>query len=329
MTDLFGQASDFINNLRADLDALAISHEVDGKVTRTEIEGLYKRFATLQVAQRELTDRLSTVEQGLDELLTPLPEENVEDILTPDNFEAYGIGNNETYGDANGSKHRHRSSHVMWRVGSLGVKLTASSPDVNQFFSGAVSSRELNKTWGIEDGYDYVRFEADVTLSDYNHAVWPAVWLRWQPGGASAHEVDMLEAFTAQTGPDIIRQTIHSNGSTNYLKDPYPGVTFPANTQHTIWYELHTDRTVRMGVDGNVTVDATDDRMPDPRSGRYDVCLQMQIGGNWVGDPAEPYNGYLQNGRAGKSADLVPSWNGEPSTMTIHGMRVSQHRSGF
>jgi len=248
-------------------------------------------------------------------------------------FTAYGPGMNETYGVGNNSKHHHHPSRVL-TDGSARVleAVDTGEGQPKRYQSGCLSTREAPNGSGFfrfANDVRRLRFEFDVTISDWNHAVWPACWLRGV-GGASVHEIDVLEGFTAQTGTNIYRFAVHSAGNVNAIRDPWPGTPLAADERATVWVEVHRPGTlhatlahIRAGKNDTVTVSQPDLHTALWWADDYgwDVIVQQQIGGNWVGDPDLPYTGFLQNGRDGKPASQVPTWNGY-STMTIHRVRV-------
>lgn len=251
---------------------------------------------------------------------------------------AYGPGMNETYGSGNNSKHYHHPSRVL-TSGSARIleAVDTGAGQPKRYQSGCLSTREAPNGAGFfrfADDIRSLRFEFDVTVSDWNHAVWPACWLRGV-GGAVVHEIDVLEGFTAQTGTNIYRFAVHSAGNVNVIRDPWPGTPLMPGERATVWVEIHrpgtlhaTDAYIRAGIDSTTTVSA-----PDPYSAQWwadeygwDLIVQQQIGGNWVGDPDVPYTGFLQNGQPGRPAEEVPTWqlatDGGYSTLTIHRVRV-------
>ena len=121
---------------------------------------------------------------------------------------AYGPAVNERYGSGNNSKHWHDPAYVV-ASGKARI-LRAVDTGVGKekrFMSGCLSTREAPGGRGFMrfgPGVDFLRFEFTVSISDWNHAVWPALWLRGD-GGASVHEIDVLEGFTAQVGVDLYR----------------------------------------------------------------------------------------------------------------------------
>ena len=246
---------------------------------------------------------------------------------------AYGPGMNERYGLGNNSKHYHHPSRVL-TAGTARVleAVDTGEGETKRYQSGCLSTREAPHGAGFfrfTNDVRSLRFEFDVTISDWNHAVWPACWLRGV-GGASVHEIDVLEGFTAQTGTNLYRFAVHSAGHINVIRDPWPGTPLAAGERATVWVEVHRPGTrhdtlavIRAGKNDTVTVNE-----PDPHTAGWwaddygwDLIVQQQIGGNWVGDPDLPYTGVLQNGQSGRPASEVPTWGGY-STMTIHRVRV-------
>lgn len=246
---------------------------------------------------------------------------------------AYGPGLNERYGSANNSKHYHHPSRVL----ANGAERILEAVDTGvgepkRYQSGCLSTREAPDGAGFfrfTNDVRSLRFEFDVTISDWNHAVWPACWLRGV-GGAGVHEIDVLEGFTAQTGTNLYRFAVHPAGNINVIRDPWPGTPLPPGERATVWVEVHRPGTrhdtlavIRAGKNDIVRVNE-----PDPHTAAWwtddygwDLIVQQQIGGNWVGDPDLPYTGFLQNGQPGRPASEVPTWDGH-STMTIHRVRV-------
>ncbi len=252
---------------------------------------------------------------------------------------AYGPGMNETYGAGNNSKHHHDPNRILAEGNARvleAVDLGVGEP--KRYRSGCLSTREAPDGTGFfRFAHDVrsLRFAFDVTISDWNHAVWPAVWLRGV-GGAGVHEIDILEGFTAQSGTNLYRIAVHSasslGGSYNTLHDPWPGTPLLPGVRATVWAEIHrpgslnaTQAFVRAGINDTTRVNT-----PDPHTEKWwtdaygwDLIVQQQIGGNWVGDPdVNPYTGTLQNGQPGKPPSEVPSWSGI-SSMTIHRVLVT------
>lgn len=251
---------------------------------------------------------------------------------------AYGPAVNERYGTGNNSKHWHDPAYVVasgkariFRAVDTGVG------QAKRFMSGCLSTREASGGRGFmrfSPGIDFLRFEFTVTISDWNHAVWPALWLRGD-GGAGVHEIDVLEGFTAQVGVDLYRFAVHSGGEVNVLRDPWPGTPLKAGRKACVWVEVHRPGTldpnlafIRAGIDGTATVEAADPNTAVWWKANYgwDMIIQQQIGGNWVGDPEKPYQGKLQNGTDGLPASEVPTWKGD-SSMTVHRVKVTAHGS--
>lgn len=251
-----------------------------------------------------------------------------------DLWTAYGPRMNETYGSGNKSKHYHDPAYIV-NDGNARIlrAVDTGAGQAKRYRSGCLSTREATGGRGFfrfaDDIYS-IRFEFDVTISEWNHAVWPALWLRGV-GGASVHEIDVLEGFTAQTGADLYRIAVHSGGKVNVLRDPMPGTPLKAGQRAVVWAEVFRPGTldpalavIKAGVDDTVRVSA-----PDPHTASWwrddygwDMIVQEQIGGNWVGDPdINPYNGLLQNGRTGKPPAVVPSWDGD-SSMTVYSVKV-------
>lgn len=249
---------------------------------------------------------------------------------------AYGPAVNERYGSGNNSKHWHDPAYVVasgkariFRAVDTGVGKE------KRFMSGCLSTREAPGGRGFMrfgPGVDFLRFEFTVSISDWNHAVWPALWLRGD-GGASVHEIDVLEGFTAQVGVDLYRFALHSAGKTNVLRDPWPGTPLKAGQKAYVWVEVHRPGTrdperafIRTGIDGKAMVEAADPNTAGWWKEGYgwDMIIQQQIGGNWVGDPEKPYQGKLQNGEPGLPASEVPTWRGD-SSMTVYRVKVTAH----
>jgi len=235
---------------------------------------------------------------------------------------AYGPGRNETYGDGNNSLHHHHPNQLS---DGWSDKVSLSATDYGEgvekrFLSGALSTREKGWFFGFGDAPTAatIRFAADVLLNEFSHAVWYALWLRGK-GGAGVHEVDMLEAFTAQTGVGKVTQIVHSAGAVNFLRAPWPFPDFDAGVTHNVWFECDRPGVsgphahIRMGIDDITYLDAQDTRSDRWWADDYgwDLIAQIQLGGNWVGDPRSPYAGFLQNGRTGKPVSEVPSWDGQ------------------
>ncbi|HMP71926.1 MAG TPA: hypothetical protein PKE55_01550 [Kiritimatiellia bacterium] len=247
---------------------------------------------------------------------------------------AYGPGMNERYGSANNSKHYHDPGRVMTvGTGRVLEALDLGAGETKRYRSGCLSTREAPGGAGFfrfTNDVRSLRFEFEVTLSDWNHAVWPACWLRGV-GGASVHEIDVLEGFTAQTGTNLYRFALHSAGQNNVIRDPWPGTPLEAGERATVWAEVHRPGTrhptlawIRAGKNDTVTVNE-----PDPRTALWwaddygwDLIVQQQIGGNWVGDPDAPYAGFLQNGQPGRPVNEIPTWSGF-SSMTVHRVAVT------
>jgi hypothetical protein len=252
----------------------------------------------------------------------------------------YGPGMNEKYGTGNQSKHHHHPSCVVSNVNERILEaVDRGAGERKRYQSGCLSTREAQGGKGFlrfSEGVSSLRFAFDVTVSDWNHAVWPAVWLRGV-GGAGVHEIDVLEGFTAQTGPDLYRFAVHSAGKINLIRDPVPGTPLKSGVRATVWAEVHRPGTlnptcavIRAGIDGRTTVEAPDSNTAAWWKDDYgwDLIVQQQIGGNWVGDPdINPYAGFLQNGRRGKPPGEVPSWSGR-STLTVHRVQVIARMSG-
>lgn len=249
---------------------------------------------------------------------------------------AYGPAVNERYGSGNNSKHWHDPAYVV-AFGKARI-LRAVDTGVGKekrFMSGCLSTRETPGGRGFMrfgPGVDFLRFEFTVSISDWNHAVWPALWLRGD-GGAGVHEIDVLEGFTAQVGVDLYRIAVHSAGKVNVLRDPWPGTPLKAGRKACVWTEIHRPGTldpklafIRTGVDGTVTVAKGDPNTAGWWKANYgwDMIVQQQIGGNWVGDPEKPYQGKLQNGEPGLPASEVPTWRGD-SSMTVYRVKVTAH----
>ncbi len=247
---------------------------------------------------------------------------------------AYGPGMNERYGSGNNSRHYHHPSRVL--VDGTARVLEAvdtGEGEERRYQSGCLSTREAPNGAGFfrfaEDKRS-LRFEFDVSISDWNHAVWPACWLRGSPGGASAHEIDVLEGFTAQTGTNLYRFAVHSAGNVNVIRDPWPGTPLAAGERATVWVEVHRPGTlhidqavIRAGQGDTVIVEESDPHTAGWWTDDFgwDLIVQQQIGGNWVGDPDVSYAGVLQNGQPGRPVEEVPTWGGS-STMTIYRVRV-------
>lgn len=246
---------------------------------------------------------------------------------------AYGPGMNERYGSANNSKHYHHPSRVL----TNGAERILEAVDTGEgqpkrYQSGCLSTREAPEDAGFfrfTNDVRSLRFEFEVTISDWNHAVWPACWLRGV-GGAVVHEIDVLEGFTAQTGTNLYRFAVHSAGNINVIRDPWPGTPLAAGERAIVWVEIHRPGTrhaeqahIRAGKNESVVVDEPDPHTADWWADDYgwDLIVQQQIGGNWVGDPDLPYTGVLQNGQPRRPAAEVPTWQGY-STMTLHRVRV-------
>ena len=249
---------------------------------------------------------------------------------------AYGPSLNERYGSGNNSKHWHDPAYVVasgkariLRAVDTGVG------NAKRFMSGCLSTREAAGGKGFmrfSPNVDFLRFEFTVSISDWNHAVWPALWLRGD-GGASVHEIDVLEGLTAQVGVDLYRIAVHSGGKINVLRDPWPGTPLKAGQKACAWMEVHRPGTldpklafIRAGVDETVTLEAGDPHTAAWWKENYgwDMIVQQQIGGNYVGDPEKPYQGKLQNGEAGLPASEVPIWQGD-SSMTVYRVKVTAH----
>ena len=249
---------------------------------------------------------------------------------------AYGPALNERYGSGNNSRHWHDPACVV-ASGTARIfrAVDVGAGQAKRFRSGCLSTREAPDGKGFmrfAPGADCLRFEFTVSVSDWNHAVWPALWLRGD-GGASRHEIDVLEGFTAQTGVDLYRFALHSAGKTNVLRDPWPGTPLKAGQKACVWVEVHRPGTrdperafIRTGIDGKAMVEAADPNTAGWWKEGYgwDMIIQQQIGGNWVGDPEKPYQGKLQNGEPGRPASEVPTWRGD-SSMTVYRVKVTAH----
>ena len=246
---------------------------------------------------------------------------------------AYGPGMNERYGSANNSRHYHHPSRVLTNGAERILEaVDTGEGESKRYQSGCLSTREAPNGAGFfrfTNDVRSLRFEFDITISDWNHAVWPACWLRGV-GGAVVHEIDVLEGFTAQTGTNLYRFAVHPAGNINVIRDPWPGTPLAPEERVTVWVEIHrpgtrheTLATIRAGKNDLVTVNEPDPHTADWWADDYgwDLIVQQQIGGNWVGDPDLPYTGFLQNGQPGRPASEVPTWDGY-STMTIHRVRV-------
>lgn len=246
---------------------------------------------------------------------------------------AYGPDLNERYGSGNNSKHYHHPSRVLTNGAARTLEAVDTGVgEARRYQSGCLSTREAQNGAGFfrfSNDISSLRFEFEITISDWSHAVWPACWLRGV-GGAGVHEIDVMEGFTAQTGTNLYRFAVHSAGHNNAIRDPWPGAPLPAGQRATVWAAvyrpgmLHTnDAVIRAGVDDTIVVNARDPYTADWWSDTFgwDLIVQQQIGGNWIGDPDLPYTGTLQNGNPGRPANEIPTWSGY-STMTIHRVRV-------
>ena len=299
----------------------------------------------LRVEIVDLESRLLFLESAPEPEPEPDPDpERPEDILYDSDLDdwaiwsVYGPDNNETYGSGNNSLHYHSPTEVIETEDGVILTGTDFGEGVTKrFLSGAISTRETGVRFGFGDLIygEGIRFAFDVTIDEYSHAFWPAIWLRGK-GGSGVHEVDILEGFTAQTGVDRVTQIIHSDGKVNHIKAPWPYGELPAGKRCTVWYECFapdiygSKAQVRMGIDDVVNVDTQDSRSDGWWSDDYwwDCIAQIQLGGNWVGDPRKPYDGTLQNGNTAyaKPVSQVPSWDGD-SNMTIHRVVVEELRS--
>ncbi len=250
----------------------------------------------------------------------------------------YGPGMNATYGSGNNSKHYNHPQHVITNGGERilrAVDITrvpGSYSVTNRYQAGALSTREAANGAGFfrfSNDISSLRFEFEITISDWNHAVWPACWLRGV-GGASKHEIDIFEGMTAQTGTNLYHFAVHSAGHINAIVNSGSGIPLLAGQRATVWAEVHRPGTlnasnavIRGGVDDLVAISAEDRYTAQWWTNDYgwDLIANEQIGGNYVGDPDKDYNGTLQNGTAGLPPAQVPNWQGD-SSMTVHRVRV-------
>ncbi len=250
----------------------------------------------------------------------------------------YGPGMNATYGAGNNSKHYYHPQHVI----SNGTERVLRAIDItrapgsysvtNRYQAGALSTREAPNGAGFfrfSNDISSLRFEFEITISDWNHAVWPACWLRGV-GGASKHEIDILEGMTAQTGTNLYHFAVHSAGHINAIMNSGSGVPLLAGQRAIVWAEVHRPGTlnasnvvIRAGVADLMAVSAEDRYTAQWWTNDYgwDLIANEQIGGNYIGDPDKDYDGTLQNGTTGLPPAEVPNWQGD-SSMTVHRVRV-------
>ena len=113
----------------------------------------------------------------------------------------YGPGMNATYGSGNNSKHYYHPQHVITN-GSERILRAVDSTRVpgsysvtNRYQAGALSTREAANGAGFfrfSNDISSLRFEFEITISDWNHAVWPACWLRGV-GGSDSFAIPAVE----------------------------------------------------------------------------------------------------------------------------------------
>jgi len=309
---LVADAYEYADNRETDVLRVIENLVVDEARIRTDqILALTNRINDLQAI---VTDRLLTTQLLTAATLTP----------TSELWTAYGPGVNETYGSGNNSHHRHDPQMVQW--GHNTATLLAAKVD-GEYLSGAISTREAPNGTGFygipADAYG-INFWFDLELSDYNHAVWPSVWLRGE-GGSSESEIDVMEGFFAQVLPEHITQTLHHHGSKAGKSWPHPAVPMRFSVAALITKEPAGGLRIRLsyaapGDDHTATVDQTVDL---PQDYTWDIIAQQQIGGNWVGDPTKPYTGLLQNGQPGVHPNAITEWDGSVSTLTLHNIGVA------
>lgn len=156
--------------------------------------------------------------------------------------------------------------------------------DPSRWLTGGIWTKRLK---AFEPG----RIEVRARLHGARGA-WPAIWMvpfdpevRWPHGG----EIDLMERLNHD---DFVYQTLHSHYTYDlgHKKNPRSGFTAPfrADDFNVFGAEIHPDKVVLL-LNGEVTGvypkinDGADGQFPYYRA--MALLIDMQIGGNWVGEP--------------------------------------------
>ncbi len=213
--------------------------------------------------------------------------------LNTGNWKAY----HNTYGDGDASLHCHTPSNVT--VGGGTVKLTAKKEaakcpngKVRNYTGGFLGSRDVERYYPL-----YGRYEVRAR-TPHGQGLHPGFWLRHR-NGASAAEVDVAEFFHSSK-PGSVTQTVHFPTSLGYNVSKKNTVFEPAVQGRGGWHTYSVDIlpvkpgdnsqvTFTFAIDGATTHSYTNKNTAawtgtDP-SASWDMALQLNVGGTWVGHP--------------------------------------------
>ena len=162
-----------------------------------------------------------------------------------------------------------------------GMKNTISKEDTASYITAGVYSKD--KVF-----FGYGRWEIRAKLNAAKGA-WPAFWLLpqdapWPKGG----EIDIMERLNFD---DFVYQTVHSEYTyIDGIKDPQPSATMAINPTgyNTYAVEVHPDK-IAFFVNGKLShvypkINGDTDRQFPFSNHQYYLLLDMQLGGEWVGE---------------------------------------------